>query len=397
VPKFDRTAFDVDFGAVFSGEQVRRTVVLNASARGEAEFSLSIQNAPGFAITEVRVMGQGVSASAVSKTQAPMPSGGGRTVADSAVRSVASRASAPPWKVQFNGPAELQIDLLYAPTVDLFNNLIGKKMGVLNGAVRNTAGGEGASIALRADFRGLKEVNAASLKPRESPVYIVAGAGPSPFSVDFDVASIGVPIDGVLRQAADMQGFKLFDAPVKLGPGNSAVVTIKGQFQSSYPANEPDGKARSVPVKMEWSGGTSQSSVDLVPLPSRKVFQTPMMKDCGISETHALFSYAISEGKPQATVQLTLRSNDPLRTAHVFVEARVAGQRICSVYNSIYSAKMVQARFNDVCSARIEDYAQVVAGPIEYRCVSMSCVGPTPEMCDAAARDRQAHPERWRR
>jgi hypothetical protein len=33
---------------------------------------------------------------------------------------------------------------------------------------------------------------------------------------------------------------------------------------------------------------------------------------------------------------------------------------------------MVQARLNDACSARIEDYAKIVAGPIEYRCVSMA-------------------------
>jgi hypothetical protein len=43
-----------------------------------------------------------------------------------------------------------------------------------------------------------------------------------------------------------------------------------------------------------------------------------------------------------------------------------------SVHNSIYSAKMLQERLNDVCSARIEDYAKFVAGPIDCRCVSMA-------------------------
>lgn len=396
-PKFDRAAFDVDFGQAYSGEQVRRTVVLNTNARGEAEFSLTIPNAPGFAITEVRVMGQGVTTPATSTTQALLPSSAPRPLQDMAVRKVASSVKAPPWKVQFNGPAEVQVDVLYAPTVDLFNNLIGKKMGVLNGAIRNTAGADGASIALRADFRGLNEVNAASLKPREKTVYVVGDSGSASFSVAFDVASLGVRIDGVLRQAADVPGLKLTDTPVRLQPGSSGIVTVKGQFTSAYPANQPDGRARTIPVTLAWSGGTSNSSVDVVPLPTSKTFQTAMMSDCGVSSTHAIFTYTANEGSPTGSGNLALRSDDPLRNASIFVEARAGGERICAVYNSIYGAKHEYARFKDVCSHRIEDYARIVAGPIAFRCVSMSCVGPTPEMCDAAMRDRQEHPERWRR
>ena len=396
-PKFDRAAFDVDFGQAYSGDQVRRTVVLNTSARGEAEFSLTIPNAPGFAITEVRVMGQGVTAPAMSTTQAPLPSNAPRPLQDMAVRKVASSVKAPPWKVQFNGPSEVQVDVLYAPTVDLFNNLIGKKMGVLNGVIRNTAGADGASIALRADFRGLKEVNAASLKPREKTAYVVSDSGTANFAIAFDVASLGARIDGVLRQAADIPGFRLVETPVRLQPGGSAVVTVKGQFVAASNAMQPDGRARTIPVTLSWNGGTSNSSVDVIPLPASKTFQTEMMSNCGVSSTHAIFTYSANEGSPSGSANLALRSDDPLRNASIFVEARAGGQRICSVYNSIYGAKHEYARFKDVCSHRIEDYARIVAGPIEFRCVSMSCVGPTPEMCDAAMRDRQEHPERWRR
>lgn len=383
-PKFDRTAFDVDFGAVFSGEQVRRTVVLNASARGEAEFSLSIPNAPGFSITEVRVMGQGASAPAVSKTQAPMPSGGGRLAPDSAVRSVASRATSPPWKVQFNGPAELQIDVLYAPTVDLFNNLIGKKMGVLNGAVRNSAGGEGASIALRADFRGLKEVNAASLKPREKTVYIVVEAGSTGFEIDFDVASLGTAIEGVLRQAGDVPRIKLLATPVRMAPASSGVVTVKGQFDAVRRELDADGMARTIPVMLTWSGGSSTSSVEVVPVPARKSFHTPMLSGCGVDQVGSNFRVEVTTRNGRlyqtATSAATTFNSDPLRTAYVQLEVLADGRPVCAAYPAHLGAGKSQVTKSDynACSSDFMDYVALVRGPLQYRCRPLSggaCTG----------------------
>ncbi|MCX8003815.1 MAG: hypothetical protein N2688_02490 [Burkholderiaceae bacterium] len=405
-PKFDRQAFDVDFGTVYSGEQVRRTVVLNTNARGEAEFRLNIPNAPGFAITEVRVMGQGVVVPPTSATQAPLPSNAPRQLQDSVVRKVVASVKSAPWKVQFNGPSELQIDVLYAPKVDLFNNLIERKMGVLEAGLHNAGGSSGASIALRADFRGLREVNAASLKPRENPIYIVSDFS-SPrqeFVVEFDVAAIGAAIDGNLKQAADVPGIRFYGEAVKLPAGKGAVIRAKG-FTAWHDNGglAPDGLPRTVPVELVWPGGSSRTSVDLVPVPSAMTLQSPMLKNCGVQDAHLLIHYSFNGGKPTASGQLTLRNNDPLRTADIFVEARVAGERLCSAYGPIGHGGFTQMRMSpdrgwrSLCSTKLDDYAKLVRGPIEWRCESMTCVGPTPEMCAAAEKSRRENPELWRR
>ncbi|MCX8003817.1 MAG: hypothetical protein N2688_02500 [Burkholderiaceae bacterium] len=135
---------------------MRRTVVLNATAAGEAEFMLKAGNAPGFSITEVRVMGQGVVTAPKTPAIALAPGGTPRRPEDSAPRSVASRVTAAPWKVKFSGPAELQVDLLYAPKFSLFDNPAGPKAAQLDARVRNARGdGMGVPFDLRAQFDGL--------------------------------------------------------------------------------------------------------------------------------------------------------------------------------------------------------------------------------------------------
>ncbi|MGE5713101.1 MAG: hypothetical protein ACM32F_04445, partial [Betaproteobacteria bacterium] len=222
-PKFDRAAFDVDFGQAYSGEQVRRTVVLNTSARGEAEFSLTIPNAPGFTITEVRVMGQGVTTPATSTTQMPLPSNTPRPLQDMAVRKVASSVKAPPWKVQFNGPSEVQVDVLYAPTFDAFKNTASPKMGVLNAALRNGAGTDGASIALRANFQGaaLQPV----VVPGEREIVAIVGEG----AVDLSVAvtSTGQKGPAVVRLISADAGGKAQDVAVQLSPGQTTTAWLR--------------------------------------------------------------------------------------------------------------------------------------------------------------------------
>jgi len=394
--------FDVNFGAVASGQQARRTIILNTTGNGDVAFSLNIPNAPGFVITELRVMGQGASVAQGSSTQAPLPSGNTKTaLPDSAARNVAARVSTVPWTVRLNGPSELQVDVLYAPKLDLFNNTAGAKMGVLEGVIRNgDVFGTSASIALRANFVGLKEVNAAVLKPRENPVYVVeeATGQQGKLLVDFDVASVSAPIAGQLKQAADVPGIRLYGEDVKLPAGTSTVVSADGF--TAWHANGglvADGMPRTVPIELSWEGGISRTSVDVIPVPASKNFQSPMMTDCGVQMAHALFQYKFNAGKPQATVQLTLRNNDPLRTAYIFVEADVGGERICFTSAYISHDGFTQQKSDYVCQGTTEGYLKVVRGPVEYQCQSLECAGQTPEQCAAAARSRREHPELWRR
>lgn len=401
-PAFDRTNFDVNFGSVASGQQVRRTITLNTSGNGDVTFNLNVPNAPGFAITELRVMGQGASVPQGSTTQAPLPGGKRRTaLQDSAVRSAAVRVNTAPWTVRLDGPSEVQVDVLYAPKLDLFNNTAGAKMGVLEGTIRNgNVFGNSASIALRSSFVGLKEVNAAVLKPRENPLYVVqeATGQQGRLAVEFDVASVSVPIDGQLKQAADVPGIRFYGEDVKLPAGTSTVVSADGF--TAWHANGgllPDGLPRTVPIELSWDGGTSKTSVDVIPVPASINFQSPMMSGCGVQMTHALFQYRFNAGKPVSTVQLTLRNNDPLRKANVFVEAVVRGERICSADGLMYANSNFQERQDYVCADTIENFLKAVQGPIEYRCQSLPCDSPSPEACVAGARSRQEHPELWRR
>jgi hypothetical protein len=221
-PKFDRVAFDVDFGQAYSGDQVRRTVVLNTSAAGEAEFRLTIPNAPGFSITEVRVMGQGAVLPSASVTQAPMPSYGPRPLQDSAVRRVASSAKAPPWTVQFNGPAEIQVDVAYAPVFDAFKNTAGAKMGVLNATVRNGAGADGASIALRAAFQGARLQPV--VVPVERELAVIFGERSAVLPVA--LTSTGQKGVAVVRLRSPHPGITAPDVAVQLSPGQTVRVTL---------------------------------------------------------------------------------------------------------------------------------------------------------------------------
>ena len=401
-PQFDRVNFDVDFGSVSSGQQVRRTVTLNTTGNGNAEFSLYIPNAPGFAITELRVMGQGASVPQGSIAQAPLPGGRKKAASqDSVVRNVAARVSAAPWTVPLGGPTELQVDVLYAPTLDLFNNTAGAKMGVLQGAIRNgSVSGTSASIALRANFVGLKEVNAAALKPRANPIYVVeeATGQQGKLFVDFDVASVSAPIDGRLQQAADVPGIRLYGEDVKLPAGTSGALRADG-FTAWHTNGGlvADGLPRTVPVELSWEGGASRTSFDVVPVPASKNFQSPMMTGCGVQMAHALFRYEFNAGNPESTVQLTLRNNDPLRTAYIFVEADVGGERICSANAYIGHGGFTQQKSDYACPRTMEGYLKVLRGPVEYRCQALECAGDSPEQCAAAARSRQEHPELWRR
>jgi hypothetical protein len=151
-PRIQAESFVVDFGKAFSGDQVRRTVVLNMTAAGEAEFILNAQAAPGFSIAEVRAMGVGGT---------PLPSTGATTAArrdnTMAVRKVEQRLTAPPWKMRVSEPAELQVDVVYAPKFDAFKNMAGVKSTQLDARVRNVRGeGLGVPFELRAQFEGLR-------------------------------------------------------------------------------------------------------------------------------------------------------------------------------------------------------------------------------------------------
>lgn len=401
-PEFTRPTVDVSFGDVGSGEQVRRTVTLQTTGGGEAEFSLYIPNAPGFAITAVRVMGQGATAPSPAFAQAPQPTGRRtRQPADSVARSVAASVTAPPWRVSFAAPAELQVDVVYAPRLDLFNNTAGPKMGVLGGSIRNgDAGGTSASIALRAGFLGLREVNAAVLKPRENPVFVVADStSPRPeFFVDFDVAAVGAPIDGDLKQAADVPGIRFYGEPVKLPAGASAAVRADGFTAWHHNGGlVPDGVPRSVPIELAWPGGSSRTTVDLVPVPAVKSYQSPMMKNCGVQDAHLLIQYSFNGGKPTSTGQLTLRNNDPLRHAYIFVEGGVGGERICSASGLISHGGFTQQRNPYTCGATVDAYVKMLRGPVEWRCEMLSCAGQSPEQCAQAEKSRRENPELWRR
>jgi hypothetical protein len=384
--KFDRVAFDVDFGIVYSGEQVRRTVVLNTNARGEAEFRLTTPNAPGFAITEVRVMGQGVSVPPSSATQALLPSNAPRQLQDSAVRKVVTSVKSAPWKVQFNGPSELQIDVLYTPKVDLFNNLIGRKMGVLDAGFHNAGGSTGASIALRADFRGLKEVNAASLKPRENPVYIVADYN-SPrqeFVVEFDVAAIGAAIDGNLRQAADVPGIRFYGQTVNLPAGKPGVVRARGfTVWNENGGLTADGVPRTVPVELVWGGGAAKTSVTIVPVPPTVMFFSPRLKGCGVDEIVVGFSLKLARYQDilfaVGSATATTFNSDPLRqVAYVQLELLANGRPVCGVFAAHSGTGKGQvSKSGNACQADLADYLAIVGRAVEYRCrpVDAQCVG----------------------
>jgi hypothetical protein len=72
------------------------------------------------------------------------------------MQNVAQRITAPPWKLRVKEPTELQVDVVYAPKFDLFDNTAGSKSVTLEARVRNARGdGMGVPFELRAQFEGL--------------------------------------------------------------------------------------------------------------------------------------------------------------------------------------------------------------------------------------------------
>jgi hypothetical protein len=160
-PRIEAASYVVDFGKVASGGRVKRTVVLQTTAPGETEFTLQAPAKLGFQITEVRAMGVGarVPSSSGSATMRA-PGGGGSPVLRhegvSAMQNVAQRITAAPWKLRVKEPTELQVDVVYAPKFDLFDNTAGPKAVTLEARVRNARGdGMGRPFELRAQFEGL--------------------------------------------------------------------------------------------------------------------------------------------------------------------------------------------------------------------------------------------------
>lgn len=160
-PRIEAASFVVDFGKVASGGRVKRTVVLQTTASGEAEFALQAPAKLGFQITEVRAMGAGARVPSSSGSATILAPGGGgsslvRHEGAVAMQNVAQRITAPPWKLSVKAPTELQVDVVYAPKFDLFDNTAGPKSVKLEARVRNARGdGMGAPFELRAQFEGL--------------------------------------------------------------------------------------------------------------------------------------------------------------------------------------------------------------------------------------------------
>lgn len=160
-PRIEAATYVVDFGKVASGGRVKRTVVLQTTAPGETEFTLQAPAKLGFQITEVRAMGVGArvpSPSGAATIRAP--GGGGSPVLRHegaiAMQNVAQRITAAPWKLRVREPTELQVDVVYAPKFDLFDNTAGPKSVTLEARVRNARGdGMGRPFELRAQFEGL--------------------------------------------------------------------------------------------------------------------------------------------------------------------------------------------------------------------------------------------------
>lgn len=187
-PQFDRTAFDVQYGRVYSESPIKKVITLSAtsstvSKATELAFAITRDaDAPGFAITEIRVLGGLVPKGAdrpkdardamlapqatQPSTRAPQrPSAGSvnagsaiarapvldplgqaqpNTVARPAVemtREVLSRVSAPPWTLRFNDAVDLEIDVVYAPKWGS-NATPGMKGAVLAGTIRSIEGGQ---------------------------------------------------------------------------------------------------------------------------------------------------------------------------------------------------------------------------------------------------------------
>jgi microsomal dipeptidase-like Zn-dependent dipeptidase len=188
IPQFDRTAFDVQYGRVYSENPVKKVITLSAtsstvSKATELAFAITRDaDAPGFAITEIRVLGGLVpkdaarpkdardamaappamqpstsatqrpssgpvnagSAVARAPMRDPLSPGQPSTVARPAVemtREVLSRVSAPPWTLRFNDAVDLEIDVVYAPKWGP-NATPGMKGAVLAGTIRSIDGGQ---------------------------------------------------------------------------------------------------------------------------------------------------------------------------------------------------------------------------------------------------------------
>lgn len=269
VPRLQAESFVVEFGKAFSGEQVRRTVTLNATAAGEAEFILNAPAALGFQIAEVRAMGAG----------ATIPSVGGaaplRGANAMAARKVAQRLNAPPWKLRLNEPTELQVDVVYAPKFDAFSNLAGTKSAQLDTRVRNSRGdGSGVPLELRAQFQGLQlgvsvAVKTPVIYQRYPSSYVPSQPQPlEPGAVSLSVANLsGAPLT-LKIEAQQLPAAGLSAAPVEvhLAKDQTRLVDVPLTY---VPANGmlSDGGDASLPASLRlsasngWSGSAAFSVV----------------------------------------------------------------------------------------------------------------------------------------
>ncbi len=251
-PRIQAESFVVDFGKPFSGEQVRRTVVLSMTAAGEAEFILNAKAAPGFSIAEVRAMGAG--ASATPGTGATPLSQRNNTMA---VRQVAQRVSAPPWKLRVSEPTELQVDVVYAPKFDAFNNVAGPKSVQLDARARNVRGeGMGVPFELRAQFQGLQLGVSVAVKTPE--IYL---RKPSTYSIDQTKPVDALEPSAVTLSLANLSGAAL---PVRIEAGALPVGVSAGPVELTLKKDE----TRDVSVPLQFapvygSGGGAGSLVVL--------------------------------------------------------------------------------------------------------------------------------------
>lgn len=270
LPRLQAESFVVDFGKAFSGEQVRRTVTLNATAAGEAEFILNAPAALGFHIAEVRAMGTG----------ATVPSPGSastlRGANAMAVRKVAQRVTAPPWKLRFSEPTELQVDVVYAPTFDAFNNMAGAKSVQLDTRVRNARGdGSGVPLELRAQFQGLQlGVSVAVKTPvvyqRNPASYVPSQPQPlEPGAVTLSVANLsGAPLTlKIDAQKLPARGLALAPVEVSLRKDESRLVEVPLTYvpvHGSLAEAADDGKAAlRLAASNGWAGTAAFRVVQL--------------------------------------------------------------------------------------------------------------------------------------
>lgn len=127
----------LEFGALWEGQSARRTLRVTTPADGYVSATLA-SDVP-FRIAEVRVMGAGVVTGAD-------PTMAGRTVA--------SRRNAPPFQVAAPTGAEVQVDVEFAPRLDLVRNPAGPKAStlVVEGPARE--GAWRASVPVTGIFNG---------------------------------------------------------------------------------------------------------------------------------------------------------------------------------------------------------------------------------------------------